>query len=166
MNKEQGKKRKNMFKERSLAQWTNYAFFAIGLACLLILPYTVNTYISYAEDGYGIDVELDYYAMWVTDTGIQLYFDMENPGNFDVLLINASLIFTSPQNETFHQQINIDQLLERNAETQVFTQFQLPQDIHDMLASGEWQLDVRFILYVEPRDVWLPLTFQHTEGVV
>lgn len=156
----------------SWTEWTHVAFFAAGIVCLFILPVTVNNWLAYAEEGYGIEVKMGVVGYTQNSGGnnMRLTFQMTNPGSFDVEIVNGTFTFTDSagQRHSAHWMPPYSQrplVLTRDLESIVVTSFTLPDEDYAALNSGGWTLDARFILYIEERDAWVPLDFHYNNGV-
>ncbi len=67
---------------RGLKQVFHWIFLVVGIFSLIMLGITVNTYISYAEEGYGLDMYFDQASL--NENRLVLRFYFENPGSLDI----------------------------------------------------------------------------------
>ena len=153
-------------KVRGLAEWTNYLFFIVGIIAILVLPYTVNTYLSYAEEGYGVEVEMKNVTTGLYNW-VDVLFTFENPGQFDIEVVNnATLTFTDEAGNVHNLTKPVSILLDSKEITLFNFGFEsVDQDLYDVLESGLWALEARFTLYISERDAYVPLHFSYSEGV-
>lgn len=155
-------------KIRSLKQVLHWLFLAIGLFSLIMLAITVNTYLGYAEEGYGLKMEFD--EAWLNENWLVLNFNIENPGGLDVEIISGNLTLSQTYNIPNSHPVDYLELfpidLPAKDETSVFVWIPISElDLESIRASGQVELDMEFEILVPDRYMITDITFQETVGV-
>ena len=76
-------------KVRSLKQVLHWIFLVVGIFSLIMLGITVDTYLGYAEEGYGLKMNFD--RATLNENWLILEFYIENPGGLDIELTRGNL---------------------------------------------------------------------------
>ncbi len=160
-------------KVRSLKQMLHWLFLVVGIFCLAALIISVNTYISYAKEGYGLQAELD--RANLVDDGdywLRLRFFITNPGRLDIILEDGSIVLagntynlTNIERELFTQYLPISDL-PGNGNTSVVLWFRISEDDFNLMNSSA-QADIRLDagIYVPERHLRTHLVFEDTVEV-
>lgn len=157
-------------KVRGMKQFLHWIFLIVGLFSLIMLGITVNTYLGYAEEGYGL--KMTFHDAWLNDNYLVLRFDFENPGRLDINLVGGNL--------TLGQVYEIPHGLLPNGQGQENPISPLPggettsvviwipisdPDLSNIQSRLQVDLDLHLEIYVPERFVTTEITFQGTVEV-
>lgn len=70
------------FRVRGLKQAFHWLFLAVGAFSVLMLAFSTYTYVSYAEDGYGMRLHVS--GAELVGSKLYITFDASNPGKLDM----------------------------------------------------------------------------------
>ena len=115
-------------KARPMKEWIFFAFIALGIACSLILPLTVSTYLDFAENGYGLEAEVDDYFIG-SNGNMLLNLTLKNPGKLEMQITGIRWNL-----------LGYDELIDGN----------IPGEIYDI--EGEDTEEVTFIFAIQSLD--------------
>lgn len=160
-------------KVRSLKQTLHWLFLAVGIISIFLMAVTVNTYFSYAKEGYGLDVEFN--SANLVDNGehwIRIRLSIHNPGRLDMQLEDANLTLNGEEHplpvntpDNFAQVSPISDLPMRETITIVMW-FRIIETNFDQVAStGLADLRLDMTIFVIDRYAWVPLVFEDTVEV-
>ena len=143
---------------RPIKEWLLFAFIALGLACSLILPLTIMTYLDYAASGYGLEAEIDGYSIGLNDNML-LKARLTNPGKLEMQVTGIQMVFIGSgeiANGTIPGEIY--DIGRRGIEEVIFI-FPIPsQAASDDLSSGQVEYELRIEVYIPHRDAYTTLT--------
>ncbi len=147
------------FRALPLNVWLHLIFFIVGIVSIIMLPITMSTYLAYAEEGYGVDVELNDIS---TGLGtVLLNFSFTNPGEFELGIWNATL--TVPGNPNFNNVTialnSTGPILWRDSTTDVEIVFPSTLPDYQIIIDPASRIRVDFTIYVISRDALVPLTY-------
>ncbi|MCK5039260.1 MAG: hypothetical protein KAS16_09200 [Thermoplasmata archaeon] len=153
-------------KTRPIKDWLFFAFIALGIACSLILPLTIMTYLDYAESGYGLEAEVDGYTIGSNDN-VQLMLELTNPGKLKIQITGIQWNLAG-SDEWFTGSIpgEIYDIEGGSSEDIIFI-FSIPnQAVSDSLLSGQVEYELQIEIYIPYRDAYTTFIQSGSAGVV
>ncbi len=156
----------------SIKQVLHWLFLVVGIISVITLAVSVNSYIAYAKEGYGLEVG-DLSANIIVDHGywLRLRFNITNPGKLDmeledpVLFLNGTAYYASNNPLGFPQ--NINPAVPKQETEPVILWFDIDQEDHDLIASsGLAEILLRMKVFVPERHVNTSLIFESVVEVV
>lgn len=153
-------------KNRPIKEWLFFAFVALGIACSLILPLTIMTYLDYAGSGYGLEAEVDGYSMGINND-LLLNLTLTNPGKLEMKITGVQ-IDLGGSGERINGTIpgEIYDLESEGVEDVTFT-FSIPlQTVNDRLSTGLVEFELRIDVYIPHRDAYTTRTLSGAMEVV
>ncbi|MCK5398157.1 MAG: hypothetical protein KAJ33_07910 [Thermoplasmata archaeon] len=148
-------------KVRGLKQVFHWLFLIVGIFSLVMLGITVNTYLGYAQEGYGLKMSFDQASM--NGNWLVLKFYVENPGGMDIEITRGNL--------TLSDTYNIPHTMLPNGLAQEYPLTKLPAgentsviiwipisepDLGNIQMHHEVDLDLKL-------ELWVPERFMNTE---
>ena len=76
-------------KIRGMKQVLHWVFIFVGVFSLIVMGITMDTYLSYAEEGFGLNMSFD--SAYLNDDWLVLNFYFVNPGGLDIELMGGNL---------------------------------------------------------------------------
>ena len=155
-------------KVRGLKQVFHWLFLAVGLFSLIMLAITVNTYLGYAEEGYGLKMSFE--DAWLNDNWLILSFDIENPGGLEIEIIDGNItlsqIYVIPNSRPNDPLQQLPSPLPARESTPIIIWIPISDpDLGNIQTSGQVELDLELLLYVPERDMSTEITYQATVEV-
>ena len=153
-------------KNRPVKEWLFFIFIALGLACSLILPLTIMTYLDYAGSGYGLEAEVEGYSIGINDN-ILLDLTLTNPGKLEMQIsgIQMSLMGSDEWvNGTIPGEIY--DIGSKGMEEITFTFPITSQATADSLLSGQVDYELRIEVYIPHRYAYTTLVQSGSTEVV
>ena len=155
-------------KNRPTKEWLFFIFIALGIACSLILPLTIMTYLDYAESGYGLEAEVDGYSLGTND--VLLYISLTNPGKLEMQVtgIQLSLVGSSEWvNGTIPGDVGEIYEIGKRSTKEIIFIFPVPsQIVGDPLSSGQVEYELRIEIYIPHRDAYTTLVHAGSAGEI
>jgi hypothetical protein len=159
-------------KVRSLRQFLHYLFLVVGIFSVIALVITVNTYLCFVEEGYGLECHHDqttFYDNW--PEWFSLRFHIVNPGGLDIRLEGGSITVVQSYDivETSLPNGGTQSLplsdLPKGESKSVMIWFHLPQaEMDDIMgADGPVPFVIDMRIFVPERDLWTHMVY---EGVL
>ncbi len=145
-------------KNRPIKEWLFFAFIALGIACSLILPLTIMTYLDYAGSGYGLEAEIDGYTIDSNDN-LLLNITLTNPGKLKLQVTGVQWRFGS-YNESVNGSIPGEIYDIESGESEAIG-FVFPisgQSVSDALSSGLADYELQIKVYIPHRDAYTTMT--------
>ena len=152
-------------KIRGLKQFFHWLFLGVGVFSLIMLGITVNTYLSYADEGYGLRMSFDQASLNGNLLSLRFYF--ENPGGLDVLIEGGNLAMSKQYNIS-EATMPTGVMPEAPAGENVSVVFWIPlsePDLHNIQSNQQAIIDLDLELWVPYRYMRTHLAFQATVGV-
>ncbi len=153
-------------KNRPIKEWLFFAFIALGIACSLILPLTIMTYLDYAGSGYGLEAEVDSYSIGLKDR-VLVEITLTNPGKIEMQVTGIQMSFTGPGewvNGTVPGEIY--DIGSKGIEVIMFTFPIQSQTASDSLLSGQAEYELSIEIYIPHRDAYTTLVTTGSMEVV
>ena len=157
-------------KVRGLKQVFHLIFLFVGVLSLVMLAYTTSTYLSYAEEGYGVNMTLE--KVWLNDNWLIVRMNLENPGSLDIEIDEANITLSQtyefPHGVLPNGLAQEDPLAQLPAHETVSVVLWVPitdPDLGNIQATGQAEIDLELTLWVPKRYVNTELGFQGTVGV-
>jgi len=158
-------------KVRGLKQVLHWIFLVVGIFSLIMLCITVNTYLGYAEEGYGLKMSFD--EAWLHDDWIVMRFYIENPGKLDIDLVEGNLTLNQTYNipnmilpNGIAQERPLTPLLAgENTSIVIWVPITDPADLGNIQALHEVEIDLDLLIWVPERYMNTHITYQATVGV-
>ena len=153
-------------KVRGLKQVLHWIFLIVGVFSLILMGITMDTYLSYAEEGYGLDMSFD--SAYLNDDWLVLNFYFVNPGGLDIELLGGNLTL----NETYDipetvlpnhiaQEYPISPLpAHENVSVMIWIPITNSTDLDSIRTTGQVELDLDLLLLVPTRYMNTHITFQ------
>ena len=144
-------------KARPMKEWIFFVFIALGIACSLILPITVATYLDYAENGYGLEAEiLD--ARLGNNDNLIVEMELTNPGKLDMQVYEIHIGLEEGSGSMIDGDIPTEIYdIEGKTTEEVTFSFDLNalQDLNVVVgaaAGGSLEYELRIDIYIPHRD--------------
>jgi hypothetical protein len=151
---------------RGLKQLFHWIFLIVGLFSLIMMGITVNTYLGYAEEGYGLQMSFESaslnYGNWLV-----LKFNFENPGGMGIELSGGNLtlsrVYEIPHSVLPNglAQKEPMSLLPARENTSVIIWIPISDpDLGNILAHQSVNIDLDLEIFVPERYLSTHITFQ------
>ena len=156
-------------KVRGIKQVFHWLFLIVGIFSLIMLGITVNTYLGYAEEGYGLKMNFD--KATLNDNWLILEFNIENPGGLDIELARGNLTLSTTyeiSHITSEELPELEQLSPLPAGENTPVIFRIPisePDLGNIQMSQEADIFLDIELWVPDRLMSTHITFQATVEV-
>ena len=153
-------------KNRPIKEWLFFTFIALGLACSLILPLTIMTYLDYASSGYGLEAEVDGYTIGINDN-VLLDLTLTNPGKLEIQITGIQINLKG-SGEWVNGTIpgEIFDIGSKGVEEATFI-FPIPgPTIVDAQSSGQIEYELRIEVYIPHRYAYTTLVHAGSMEVV
>lgn len=153
----------------SIKQVLHWLFLVVGIISLMTLAVSVNSYLSFAREGYGIGVEVDS-ASIIFENGhwLMLKLWMDNPGKLDIVLETGNITLASGSiygvsvTNPYHipqETYPID--LPKKTNSPVLLWFSISEQDHSQIAStGIAEIRLRMEVFVPERYASTQLMFE------
>ena len=134
---------------RSLKQALHWLFLVVGIVSVLLLAFSVMTYLDYAREGYGLDISIA--DARLIDGDLVLRLSVENPGGLDIYLGGVDGSLTVGESYT----VSFDPVLIKagNVTTLIVSTEMAPADLSDLSGTGRADLLLNLNVTVPERDV-------------
>ena len=153
-------------KTRPIKEWLFFAFIALGIACSLILPLTIMTYLDYAESGYGLEAEVDGYTIGSNDN-VQLMLELTNPGKLKIQITDIQWNLAGSDEWLTGSIPGEIYDIEGGSSEDIIFIFSIPgQSISDSLSSGQVEYELQIEIYIPYRDAYTTFIQSGSAGVV
>ena len=156
-------------KIRGMKQVLHWAFLIVGIFSLIMMGITMDTYLGYAEEGYGLKMSFD--SAFLNDDMLVLRFNIKNPGGLDIEIVDGNLtisesyeLLQSRPNDPL-QQLPIPLLAHETVLVMMFIPITNSADLDSIRTTGQVELDLDLSLRVPERYMYTHITFQATVGV-
>ena len=158
-------------KIRGMKQVLHWVFLFVGVFSLIVMGITMDTYLGYAEEGYGLDMSFD--SAYLNEDWLVLNFYFVNPGGMDIELLGGNLTLSQTYQipETVlpnhvAQEYPLSPLpAHENVSVMIWIPISNSTDLDSIRASGQVELDLDLLLLVPERYMNTHITFQATVGV-
>lgn len=151
---------------RGMKQVLHGIFLIVGIFSLIMLGITVDTYLGYAEEGYGLEMNFDS-ATLNYDHWLVLKFYFENPGGLDISLMGGNLTLNEVYNISSTGLPNDDsqeypEMLPAHETVSVMIWIPITNsaDLDDIRAYGQADIDLDLLLFVPERYMNTHITYQ------
>ena len=153
-------------KIRGMKQVLHWIFLIVGVFSLIVMGITMDTYLGYAEEGYGLDMSFD--SAYLNDDWLVLNFYFVNPGGLDIELLGGNLtmseIYDIPTTilpNHVAQEYPLSPLpAHENVSVMIWIPITNSADLDNIRASGQVELDLDLLLFVPERYMNTHITFQ------
>ena len=143
----------------------HWIFLIVGVFSLVMLGITVNTYLGYAREGYGLD--MTFQDAWLNEDWLVLRFNFDNPGRLDIELeggnLTLSKVYEIPHGTLPNGQGQDDPIspLPGLENTSVVIWIPIDQpDIGSIQTNHEAELNLNLSIYVPSRYVHTEIAWQ------
>ncbi len=158
-------------KIRGMKQVLHWIFLVVGVVSLIVMGITMDTYLGYAEEGYGLDMSFD--SAYLNDDWLVLKFYFENPGSLDIELVGGNLtlseVYEIPEAELPNHIAQERPLSPLPAHENVSVMIWIPitnsADLDSIRTTGQVDIDLDLLLFVPTRYMNTHITFQATVEV-
>ena len=158
-------------KIRGLKQVLHWIFLIVGVFSLIVMGITMDTYMSYAEEGYGLDMSFD--SAYLNENWLVLNFYFENPGGLDIELLGGNLtmseVYDIPNTilpNHIAQEYPLSPLpAHENVSVMIWIPITNSGDLDSIRTTGQIDIDLDLLLLVPERYMNTHITFQATVGV-
>ena len=159
-------------KIRGMKQVLHWIFLVTGIFSLIAMGITMDTYMSYADEGYGLNMSFDS-AFIQYDNWLVLNFYFENPGSLDIELLGGNLtmseVYDIPNTvlpNHIAQEYPLSPLpAHENVSVMIWIPITNPADLAEIQSTGQVDLDLDLLLLVPDRYMNTHITFQGVVGV-
>lgn len=153
-------------KIRGMKQVFHWTFLIVGTFSLILMGITMDTYLGYAEEGYGLDMSFD--SAYLNDDWLVLNFYFVNPGGLDINLLGGNLtlseVYEIPETvlpNHIAQEYPLSPLpAHENVSVMIWIPISNPEDLDSIRASGQVELDLDLLLQVPERYMRTHITYQ------
>ena len=153
-------------KIRGMKQVLHWIFLIVGVFSLIVMGITMDTYLGYAEEGYGLDMSFD--SAYLNGDWLVLNFYFVNPGGLDIELLGGNLtlseVYDIPNTilpNHIAQEYPLSPLpAHENVSVMIWIPITNPADLDNIRASGQVELDLDLLLFVPERYMNTHITFQ------
>ncbi len=158
-------------KIRGIKQVLHWIFLIVGIFSLIMMGVTMDTYLGYAEEGYGLDMSFD--SAFLNNEWLVLNFYFENPGGLDIELLGGNLtlseVYEIPHTvlpNHIAQEYPLSPLpAHENVSVMIWIPISNIADLDSIRTTGQVELDLDLLLLVPDRYMNTHITFQATVGV-
>jgi len=150
-----------------MKQVLHWIFLIVGIFSLIVMGITMDTYLSYAEEGYGLDMNFDSASIQY-DNWLVLNFYFENPGSLDIELMGGNLTLSEtydiPNTDLpnyIAQEYPLSPLpANENVSVMIWIPITNPADLAEIQSTGQVNLDLDLLLLVPDRYMYTHITYQ------
>lgn len=158
-------------KVRGMKQVLHWIFLVVGIFSLIAMGITMDTYLGYAEEGYGLEMSFD--SAYLNDNWLVLKFYFENPGGMDIELMEGNLtiseVYDIPNTilpNHIAQEYPLSPLpAHENVSVMIWIPITNSMDLDSIRTTGQVELDLDLLLLVPDRYMNTHITFQATVEV-
>ena len=158
-------------KIRGMKQVLHWIFLVVGIFSLIAMGITMDTYLGYAEEGYGLEMSFD--SAYLNDNWLVLKFYFENPGGMDIELMEGNLtiseVYDIPNTilpNHIAQEYPLSPLpAHENVSVMIWIPITNSMDLDSIRTTGQVELDLDLLLLVPDRYMNTHITFQATVEV-
>ena len=142
-------------KVRSLKQALHWLFLAVGILSVAMLAFSVSTYLGYAEEGYGLGVDI----ADVEFAEGKLYFtvQLDNPGGLDMVVKGPGTVALG--NGSAHQVSLNEGVMGWKTAGRVFSVTLDADEIAYIFSGGTIDVAFDLTITVDERDLTTHLAF-------
>lgn len=134
-------------KVRSLKQVLHWLFLTVGAISMVVLVFSVMTYVDYAKGGYGLEATIE--DAWLNGDTLTLKLLVNNPGGMDLILGPQGNLTMNGFSTTYIP----DGLVQSDGTTVVLVSFVLEQvDIDSIESMGMASFSLNLMVTVTERD--------------
>ncbi len=138
-------------KVRSLKQALHWLFLVVGLFSIVAMAFSVNTYLNYAREGYGLDISVT--DAWLNNGKLVLRLRVENPGGLDIYLGGSGIVGNLTLAETYHISLQELKIRAGNTTTVIISTEISAGEFDSILLTGQTDMVLNLKVTVPERDL-------------
>ncbi len=148
-------------KIRSARQALHWLFLAIGMISVIIMAFSVLTYLNYASDGYGLKVSVA--EAWLSEEReerLVIRLRVENPGGLDIDLGGTGADGNLTLGTAYPIALASTRIKADNTTTVILYVDLAQADLDTIKGTGSADIALNLRLYVPERDLVTNLAFE------
>jgi hypothetical protein len=136
-------------KIRSLKQALHWLFLIVGVFSLITMAFSVNTYLNYAREGYGLDISVT--EAWLNNGKLVLRLRVENPGGLDIYLGGSGIVGNLTLADTYNISLQELKIRAGNTTTVIISTEISAAEFDSILLTGQTDMALNLRVTVPER---------------
>jgi len=142
-------------------QALHWLFLAIGIISVIIMAFSVLTYLNYVSDGYGLKVSVT--EAWLSEERLVIRLRVENPGGLDIDLGGTGADGNLTLGTAYPIALPSVRIKADNTTTVIIFMDLTQADLESLRSAGSADFALNLRLYVPERDLVTNLAFEQED---